>query len=180
MANKQAKFNLSSILGQIRVPLTLGEKVDFESTLNSVIGGAVEKIEKSRGPQYSMDEVKAGNVPYLNLLVKDIELGLLGMPIYSKNGNNSVDFFKSSFEAFTRYRVIKDTGWNLYSNLPDEDYHKIIKKACDKIISKYEHTIDDQLRFNMPHIVEQVIKEIGSSDYKKWLWSTSLIFQDGV
>ncbi len=173
MANKQAKFNLSSILDQIAEPLTPSEKWDLEAGLTSLINNTIGKLEESRKRQYSLHEVKTKKVPYLDLLVKDIELSLLSASQDANEGEKQVDAFKFYFEDFAVYRSVTDTGWNLYTSLYSlqgkREFDKVIKKACDKIKSEYGNKIDAELFSKLVPIVKDTIGEIGRSETRDYL-----------
>ena len=179
MANKQAKFDLSGILDQIEEPLTPSEERDLEAGLNNLINNTVGKLEESRKRQYSLNEVRTKKVPYLNLLVKDIELSLLSASQYAKKGKEQVDAFESYFKEFAGYRSVTDTGWNLYSSLYSfqgkREFDKVIKKACDKIKSEYGNKIDAELLSKLVPIVKHTIGNIGQSETRGYLENMGLL-----
>ena len=188
MANKQAKFDLIGILGQIDKSLIPGEKSDLEAIaeplapseksaldaeLNNLIKDTARILGGSRKQQYSLHEVKTKKVPYLDLLVKDIRLSLIGASQYVKEGREQVDAFKFYFEDFAVYRSVTDTGWNLYTSLYSlqgkREFDKVIKKACDKIKSEYGNKIDAELFSKLVPIVKDTIGEIGRSERRGYL-----------
>ena len=169
MANKQAKFDLSGILDQIAEPLTPSEKWDLEAGLTSLINNTVGKLEESRKRQYSLNEVRTKKVPYLNLLVKDIELSLLSASQYANEGEKQVDAFKFYFKEFAGYRSVTDTGWNLYLSLEDIERDEVIEKAYDKIKSEYGNKIDAELFSKLVPIVKDTIEKIGQSERRDYL-----------
>lgn len=169
MANKQAKFDLSGILDQIAEPLTPSEKWDLEAGLTSLINNTIGKLEESRKRQYSLNEVRTKKVPYLNLLVKDIELSLLSASQDANEGEKQVDAFKFYFEDFVGYRSVTDTGWNLYLSLEDIERDEVIEKAYDKIKSEYGNKIDAELFSKLVPIVKDTIEKIGQSERRDYL-----------
>ena len=175
MANKQAKFDLSGILDQIAEPLTPSEKWDLEAGLTSLINNTVGKLEESRKRQYSLNEVRTKKVPYLNLLVKDIELSLLSASQYAKKGKEQVDAFESYFKEFAGYRSVTDTGWNLYLSLEDIERDGVIEKAYDKIKSEYGNKIDAELLSKLVPIVKHTIGKIGQSETRGYLENMGLL-----
>ena len=175
MANKQAKFDLSGILDQIEEPLTPSEERDLEAGLNNLINNTVGKLEESRKRQYSLNEVRTKKVPYLNLLVKDIELSLLSASQYAKKGKEQVDAFESYFKEFAGYRSVTDTGWNLYLSLEDIERDGVIEKAYDKIKSEYGNKIDAELLSKLVHIVKHTIGKIGQSETRGYLENMGLL-----
>jgi hypothetical protein len=179
MANKQAKFDLIGILGQIDKSLIPGEKSDLEAIaeplapseksaldaeLNNLIKDTARILGGSRKQQYSLHEVKTKKVPYLDLLVKDIRLSLIGASQYVKEGREQVDAFKSSFEVFAGYRSVSDTGWHLYSYLKEAERDEVIEKACDKIKSKYGNKIDAKLLSKLVPSIKETIETIAQFD----------------
>ena len=176
MANKQAKFDLSSILNQIAEPLTPNEKWDLEAGLTSLINNTIGKLEESRKRQYSLHAVETKKVPYLDLFVKDIELSLLSASQDANEGEKQVDAFKFYFKEFAEYRSVTDTDWNLYSSLyiyqGKREFDKVIKKACDKIKSEYGNKIDAELFSKLVPIVKDTIREIDRSETSDYLDAT--------
>ena len=164
MASKQAKFDLSSILGQIDKSLIPRQKSDLDAELNNLIKDTARILEGSRKQQYSLNEVKTKKVPYLDLLVKDIRLSLIGASQYVKKGREQVDAFKSSFEVFAGYRSVSDTGWHLYSYLKDAERDEVIEKACDKIKSEYGNKIDAELLSKLVPSIKETIETIAQFD----------------